>query len=286
MTPPELVAHTHSAHWGWNEHQYFGHRVFEELAGNETLTGLTVLSVVGRRLSAEENAVLDDAACTLTLADPRIWPLKLSRVIASYGATLPAAAAGLLSEENARIGPWTCAKAAELLLAFRSQLGPGTDDADALKRLVRVYLDEHRFVWGFGTPFRERDERLVAFRACIERRARAALPFWCLMNDVSAIVLEARGTEPNMGLAIAAAFLDLGMTPHQVGALASALMQHMFLAHAVEASHVGAALRELPPSYVSFAGRGPRVSPRMAATEAGSTGSDARTLESVASGCL
>lgn len=262
MSLPELTHETRTAHWGWDEHRYFGHRVFEQLAGHESLTGLTVLSVLGRRLSNDECAIVDDVACTATLADPRIWPLKLTRLIAAYGSTLPAAAAGLLSEEDARIGPWTTAKSAEVLLAFDAAIGSRVHEPEALRAIVKGYLDEHRFVWGFGTPFRGKDERLVAFRKCIRQRERQDLRFWNLMDAVSAVVHEQRGVEPNMGIAIAAAFLDLGMTPHQVGSLCSALMQHMFLAHAVEGSAQGASLRELPPAYVEFDGHAPRSSPR------------------------
>jgi hypothetical protein len=82
------------------------------------------------------------------------------------------------------------------------------------------------------------------------------------MDAVSSVVREVRGTEPNMGIAVAAAFLDLGLTTHQVGSLSSALMQHMFLAHAVEGSAQGASLRELPATYVDFIGQAPRSSPR------------------------
>ena len=262
MSLPELMQETRTAHWGWHEHRYFGHRVFEELAGQETFTGLTVLSVLGRRLSSDACGVVDDAACTLTMADPRIWPLKLTRLIAAYGSTLPAAAAGLLSEEEARIGPWAMAKSAEVLLAFQAAIGDRVDDPDTVRRVVKAYLEEHHFVWGFGTPFRERDERLVSFRACIQRRKRDTHRFWRLMDAVSAVVSEVRHPEPNMGIATAAAFLDLGLTSHQVGSLTSALMQHMFLAHAVEGSTQGASLRELPASYVDFVGHAPRSSPR------------------------
>ena len=262
MSLPELTQDTRTAHWGWHEHRYFGHRVFEQLAGRETLTGLTVLSVLGRRLASEACAVVDDVACTLTLADPRIWPLKLTRLIAAYGSTLPAAAAGLLSEEGARIGPWTGAKSAEVLLGFDAALGSRVDEPEFVRSVVKEHLDAHRFVWGFGTPFRGEDERLVAFRECIRRRGRESLHFWRLMEVLSSAVREVRGTEPNMGIAVAAAFLDLGLTARQVGSLSSALMQHMFLAHAVEGSAQGASLRELPASYVDYTGQGPRSSPR------------------------
>jgi hypothetical protein len=259
----ELTLPTASAHWGWDEHCYFGRRVFGELAGRESLTGLTALSVLGRPLSPEDCAVLDDAAACLTLADPRIWPLKLTRVIAAYGGTTAAAAAGLLIEEDARIGPWTCEKAGELLTELQAQLS-GSDLADdAVEAVVHRYLESHHFVWGFGTPFRARDERLVAFWACLERRGRRQSPYLRLLDAVARVVTDARQTEPNMGMAIAAAFLDLGIEPHEIGALATALMQHMFFAHAVEgARQAPAVLRRLPDSCVRYTGREPRESPR------------------------
>ena len=66
-------------------------------------------------------------------------------------------------------------------------------------------------------------------------------------------------------MAVAAAFLDMGMTPHQIGAMTTCLMQHMFFAHAVEgAGDSGHVLRLLPDECVSYIGREPRTSPRAA----------------------
>lgn len=260
-----LVVKTRTAHMGWDEHRYFGRGVFEDLTGRESLTSLMALSILGRELPRDCYPLLDDAACALTLADPRIWPLKLTRLIASYGSTVPAAAAGLLIEEQARIGPWACAKAAELLRLFEARFGTRGSDGALVRSVVKAYLDEHRFVWGFGTPFRERDERLVAFGACIVRRGRSDGRYWRTLCLVADEIREARGTEPNMGVAVAAAFLDMGMTPHEVGAMATALMQHMFFAHAVEgAGDSGRVLRLLPDECVSYVGPEPRTSPRAA----------------------
>lgn len=265
----DLDLPTNSAHWGWDDHSYFGHRVFEELAGRESITGLTALSVLGRRLSAEQCAVLDDAAVCLTLADPRIWPLKLTRVIAAHGGMAAAAAAGLLIQEDARIGPWTSAKAAELLVDLHLQLVGTGFDAEAVDVVVRQYLDNHHFVWGFGTPFRKRDERLVAFWSCLERRGRRQLPFMRTLDAVAAVVTPARETEPNMGMAIAAAFLDLGLDVHEIGPLCTALMQHMFFAHAVEgARQAPVVLQRLPERCIDYRGREARQSPRALAAVA------------------
>jgi hypothetical protein len=261
MKEPALP--THTAHWGWDEHSYFGQRVFGELAGRESLTGLMALSVLGRRLSAEQCAVLDDAAACVTLADPRIWPLKLTRVIAAHGGMTAGAAAGLLMQEDARIGASTSAKAAELLVELHLQLVGTGFDAQSVEAVVRAYLDKHHFVWGFGTPFRDRDERLIAFWACLERRGRRRLPFMRTLDAIAAVVTPARQTEPNMGMAIAAAFLDLGLNVHEVWPMSTALMQHMFFAHAIEgARQAPAVLQRLPDRCIDYVGREARESPR------------------------
>jgi hypothetical protein len=263
MMPEPLVVPTRSAHWGWDEHRYFGHKVFEELTGSESFIGLNALAVVGRRLSPECCGLLEDAATALTLADPRIWPLKLTRVVAAYGGMPSAAAAGLLVQQSAQIGPWVCARAAETLLEFRTDLGDRFDDATLAKELVEKHLAKHRFIWGFGTPFRNRDERLVAFGRCVERRERHGLPHWKTMEILSTAARDIRGVEPNIGLAVAAACLDMGLDPTQIGPLVIALVSHMFIAHAVEgARQRSEVLRELPDEYVSASTREARQSPR------------------------
>lgn len=250
---------SHCAHWGWDEHQYFGHQVFGELLGAESLTGLTALSVLGRRLEADELGVLDDIAVALTLADPRIWPLKLARTLASYGGSMAGMAGSLLVQSDARIGPWTGQKSAELLAAWHSEI---TATGISLDDLLTEHLKSNRFVWGFGTPFRERDERLVAFTARIRARGRHGLPFWSLFSAAAEVVTRLRGVAPNMGMGVAAAMLDLGVRPEQAGALSAALMSHMFLANAIEgAENPSEALRRLPTCAVEYAGRGARVSP-------------------------
>ncbi len=260
MTAPLVT--TSSGHWGWEEHQYFGHRVFAELAEQESFTGLMALSILGRRLDAASVALLDRTAACLTLADPRIWPLKMTRLVAAYGHSLAATAAGLLIEEDARIGPWTVAKSAGLLLGLRAVLG-ADPTSEAVQREVRAYLAEHRFVWGFGTPFRPKDERLVAYRRCLAPSGALERPYFRLADAITEVVVEARGTQPNMGLAVAAVLLDLGLAVREVGPLATALMQHMFFAHAVDAAKETPSLtRCLADEHVRYTGRAPRQSPR------------------------
>lgn len=259
---------TRSAHWGYEEHRYFGHAVFAELRGKESLSGLTALSVLGRRLSPQVCALLDEAAVCLTLADPRIWPLKLTRVVAAYGHAVPAAAAGLLIQEEARIGPWTVPKAAEALLSLMSQIAERAEDEAYVHATVLAFVRAQRFVWGFGTPFRKQDERLVAFRNSVARRECDGLPYFRLFEVLARAVESERRARPNIAVALAAALLDQGLTPLEIGPLAVALTQHMFFAHAVEgAKQAPRCLQRLPGEFVHYQGPGPRRSPRFEAAK-------------------
>jgi len=261
MTVPTLT--TGCAHWGWTEHRYFGHAVFGELLGPGTLTSLTALSVLGRALPADSLGVIDDMAVAVTLADPRIWPLKLTRLLASYGSAVAAMGGGLSVQEGARIGPWTAQQSAALLSQFSTELGGLEPVPESVRACVLRYLEKHRFVWGFGTPYREADERLIAFRKRIVARGRHTLPYWRLFDAISVVVVERCGAQPNMGMGLAAASLDLGLRVTEVGPLATTLMQHMFVANAVEqASAPAPLLQKLPDAQVDYSGRPPRQSER------------------------
>jgi hypothetical protein len=82
-------------------------------------------------------------------------------------------------------------------------------------------------------------------------------------DAIAAVVTRERRAEPNIAMAMAAAFLDLGLQVHEVGPLCTALLQHMFFAHAVEgARQAPGVLQRLPDRCIDYAGRGARQSPR------------------------
>lgn len=225
------------------------------------------LSILGRRLSPELCGVLDDAVGVMTLADPRIWPLKLTRVVGSYGGFLAALSAGTLAENEARIGPWACVDASKVLCALHAELDGRQDDLPYVREVLAAYRKKHRFVWGFGTPYRGRDERVIAFRRCMERRGRQRLPYYRTMEVVAVAMKEATKAEPNIGGVLSSALLDMGLEPEQVGTMVVALAQHMFFAQAIESCrNPNLELRELPPEYILYSGREPRVSPRAEAS--------------------
>lgn len=263
MSAAELELPTRCAHWGWYDHRYFGHAVFEELAGKSRVTGLFALSVLGRQLTDDCLETLDDIACVCTLADPRIWPLKMTRIVAAYGSTLPAVAAGCLILQSARIGPWKTADAAVALAELHAKIGLRADDAAVVACAVAEFASRNHVISGFGAPFHDHDERLLALRTCIERRGRDQLPHWRTMEAVAKQVRSSRHLHPNLGLGLAAALLDMGITVAEIGPICTIFCQHMFFANAVEgAQQSPEVLKEIPSNCISYIGKAPRVSPK------------------------
>lgn len=246
-----------------SEHDFRGHAVFAELVGHESAGGLLGLAVGGRRLTSDERSVLDDCAVVMALADPRIWPLKLARVVASYGSFVAGLCAGTVCLEEALIGPWSCGGAAELLAELAAELGDRAHDPDAVEAAVLRRLAAGRRLAGFGVPLRGEDERLVALRARVRALGRADLFHWKLMETVAAVVLREQRVQPNIAMGLAPAALDAGFAAREVAPLMVTLLQATFVANAIEgAQQRDAFLRDVPREHVDYVGAPPRTSPR------------------------
>jgi hypothetical protein len=240
---------------------YFGLSQAKDLSQGETLSGLVALSVMGRRLSAEESALLDDVAVAIVAADARIWPLKLTRLAAAYGRAFPAIAAGLLVFDSERMGPASAGFAAAHLLELDT-LRAEAEGKD-LARAVSTLLEKHTRIGGFGVPFRPFDERLVVLRTLMARHGRTTGRYWLLSEALTQVLSGRKGLKPNLSLGVAAALLDVGMTPEQVSATGLVLQSPLVVAHAVEgARQVTEVLRRLPDECVRYVGAPARSSPR------------------------
>jgi hypothetical protein len=245
---------------------YFGHRTIGDLLGGETSTGLMAMAATGRRPTDEERVVLDAIAVVLTSADPRIWPLKLTRLVASYGGTLAGFGAGQLAMEGKSIGPWTAGAAAKELVALREAIGDRLGDSDAVVAAVRDRVERRPRMVGYGVPFRDRDERMEALREQVIRLGRDTLPFWTLQTALSSGMMHQWGIAPNAAIGVSAVLLDLGYTPLQASAVSAFLNQNVFAANAFEAAQQRApAMQKLPDEAVDYVGPAPRSSPRAAA---------------------
>lgn len=259
MTPTVV---THVAHAGWDEHRYHGYRVFEELSGNITYFELVALGIHGRRIDRGYVPLLNDLTTVMTVADPRIWPLKTGRLVASYGRYLAGMSAGCIALEGALVGSGQAGKCAGQL----SALAPLADAE--LEPEIRRRLDAKQLFAGFGVPFRPVDERMVALTRCVEARALEGGRHWSLLQRVAHLLRERGGPEPNIAGGLAAVALDAGFTTRDVAPLVQMCLTPMIVSNAVEsARNRDAALVRLPDDCIDYQGKPPRESPRLSASE-------------------
>jgi hypothetical protein len=259
---------TRVGHAEWGDNRFCGHSVARDLAGRESLAGLMALAIGGRRLQPEACALIDDLAIILMVGDPRIWPLKLVRVASAYGGPLAAVAAATVSFAGARVGHPAAGLAAEVLVKIEQRVAAARATADvsaeaALEDECKRLLADAGRPYGFGVPFRPRDERLVMLGERVAARGRGEFAYWRLFEQVAETVRRIRGLEPNVGLGAAAVCLDLGFTPAQIGPLITALGACDFWSNAVEgAEQAPPCLQTLPIGSVRYVGPAPRCSPR------------------------
>jgi hypothetical protein len=260
-TPDTIV--TRVGHAGFGDNQFGGFGMLGELAGNDGYWSLMSLAVGGKRLSWDESRVLDDVCVCGIAADPRIWPLKIVRLVGSFGTIVPAFCAGYFPVQDAIIGPWNAGAAAEFFENISRALVSETDASVA--RVVESILETGGRIRGFGVPFRKQDERVGMLTECLDRYGRTSGRYWSLMLDTERALLERKGIRVNIAGATAAACLDLGYTPLQIRSLTFAMSACALLANAVEeAEQRNRSLRRLPKARVEYIGAPPRSSPRRA----------------------
>lgn len=258
---------THVAHHLVGDNRYFGLSV-NSLVGNETYTGMMALAVTGRRPTDEQRQALDDIAVILTSADPRIWPLKMTRLISSYGGTLAGHVAGQLALEGDQIGPWTSGRCAQMFVELNEFVGDTNGDDALLESRVRDFVARTPRFFGYGVPLRTFDERFKRLAERVQESGRDKLPFWTLQEALSREIKRVKGLPPNVSAGLAASYLDHGYSAREIPALTMFLQQNVFVANAIEAATQSEeVMRQLPDSAIDYVGQAPRISPRAIARE-------------------
>lgn len=251
---------THVAWAGWDEHDYRGHRVFAELAGSTSFSGLLAIAVTGRKRAPEEQGMLDDLAVCMTVAEPRIWPLKLTRLVATYGSAMAGYCAGHAMLDGSTLGMWTPQASSRMLVELSNDVGDRIDDVEAVRECAAALVRRTPRLVGFGVPFRPRDERVVGLTKCVEARGRSQRRYWRLLQALATEVRERRSLEVNIGAAAAAVVLDLDFAQPDVAPITMALNATVFLSNALEgAEQRSPILRTLPVESVRYVGVAPRA---------------------------
>jgi hypothetical protein len=223
------------------------------------------LAATGRRFPPEDCRVLDDIAAVMTLADPRIYPLKVTRLASSYGNAISGVAAGTLCMNSRFVGPAEVPPAAgRVFQEIDRAVGNALDQDDRARDILRREIGRRKFLPGFGVIRREKDERLPALRDCLARRGRRhERRYWRLYELLVDVVRTERDLEPNISSGIAAAALDLGILPDQLGIICALIGIYLTLPNAFEgARQQPAVLQALPVDCIDYQGPPERTSPR------------------------
>lgn len=247
---------TRVAKTGWGDHRFRGHAVYADLLGRTSTSQLLALTL-GVELGPNEGQLLDEMIVSSALADPHIWPLKLTRVAGVHGGSVMSGlTAGLLACEGPVTGAGPVTPMAELLHRL-----VGLDPAIATNE-IRSMIGAGARLPGFGVPARKVDERVVALTRCIVARGRDSLPYWTLWTRM-AEETRLRNVEPNIASAFTAAALDLGFPPERIESLFVLALLPCFLANAVEgAEQQPDILRQVPTEDLQYHGPTRRKSAR------------------------
>lgn len=239
------------------DNRFFGHSVFDYwsprmLAGSDALLlalGLPDITDQGRE-------VLRLITIAVISPDARIWPLKLTRLLASHGDVLAGYFGAQLVGTGRIMGPGAAVGAAQGLAWVAAEVGDDADDA-AIARAGRAWRERvHNRCGGFGVPFRDVDERRAALLELVGDGPLSRGRHWRLHLRLVAAMHPLR---PNCVLSFVALLLDLGLAPERAGIAVAVCMSQTFLAHAVEAAAIdGARAHDLPAAAIRYSGAAPR----------------------------
>ena len=247
---------------GWALHGdnlYRGWSVSNDLFGKTTLWSALSLGVGHRRLSEEESHFLDDLAIAIVAADPRVWPLKITWLVGSYGSSFAAMAAAHQFLASASMGPAVCREVGELWRDLAAILEVGEFE----ERAARFFDDRRaagRLPPGFGSvPGRARDERLDLIDRAVHRHSRQDLPFYAMARRIEPVLESRLGATLNLTAMLAACLLDIGFSVEQLSSVAAFSMCHTLWASAQESASLRPRrLQRIDDDDIDYLGREPR----------------------------
>jgi hypothetical protein len=239
------------------DNRFLGRSTFHGWAEDLTAASDAVLVALGVREVTEEAREVARFVMIAGLSpDARVWPLKLTRLLASYGDPLAGYFGGQLVSAANNMGPGAVTMGARGLVWVREQVGDDATDAQ-IESAVAMWCARSggRFA-GFGVPFREVDERRAGLLHLVGDGPISRRPFWRLHERVVKAMAPHR---PNIAISWAPMLLDIGIAADHGGIAISMLMCPNFLAHAIESARQdGGRLNALPASCVDYRGRAPR----------------------------
>jgi hypothetical protein len=253
-----VIIETRVGHIGYEDHQFCGRSVFQEMATEIRTPFDAIALALGVTPDDDDREALRLVTLCTTSADARVWPLKLCRLLSCWGDPMVGFFGAQLVSAGKLMGPGTASGAARAL-HFVAERTRGDTSVQAVGEALDQWRAEHsRKISGFGVPFRPQDERLRALRRLVEGTALQDRPYWRLQEKVVQALATRISEQPNVALGATALLLDVGVAPERCSLALSLCMSHMFTAHVLEAATTDRALRSLPAEHVAYAGAAPR----------------------------
>lgn len=215
------------------DHEIRGKLLFADLLGRRSFFQVAAWSIAGVALDARDAELLEQLGVLTQLADPRIWPLTVTRTVAARGGTLGACVAAGIGALCTRL------MTAEPVRAFADFLAE-VDEAERRGQSVATTLDSvirgRRRLLGVGRPVLKADERVPHALALVERFGAAQRRSFTLAREIDGHLRAHKGLAVNSAGFAAAIMRDLGFTSRAAAAFTLLFFIVPVLTHAADAT--------------------------------------------------
>jgi hypothetical protein len=213
------------------DHELRGRLVFKGLAQQKSFIQVAALAIAGVDLSDSDAELLDEIGVIAQLADPRIWPLTVSRRIAvNGGAAGDALIAGLAALTTEQMTGLPAAG----FIRFLDRVEGLVERGGTVDSVVDGVLARGERIAGVGRPvLLGIDERVPPMLDAIQRHQRAGGSSMRLMREVGSALERAKGLRVNSGGVYGALVRDLSFSADAAATFALLYFVVPLLTHSV-----------------------------------------------------
>lgn len=238
-----------------DDHEVRGRLLFGELLGKRSFFQIAALAIAGLELDRSDGELLGELGAVTQLADPRIWPLTVTRRVASHGGTLAASVvAGLATLCTEQMTVLPVAGFMRFLDRMTSRIESGTGIGEALADI----LSQGERIPGVGRPVLRSDERVPRKLEVAARYGRDRGPSVELTRRIDEELGRLKGLRVNSAGFQAALLRDLGFSPDAAAAFCLLYFLVPLLTHAT-AGHAWRSSRQEAPRGISRRDPEPRA---------------------------
>jgi hypothetical protein len=191
---------------------YRGHDLHKDLKDLDWVE-LYVFGITGRRFTKAQLRLLHSIWTYTSYPDVRLWNNRVAGLAGSSRSTgtLGLAAATAISEASI-FGQGSCMRAIDFLIRTRRQLDAGGD----LDECMRLELELHRSISGYGRPLVNADERIEPLLALAKSLGLDQGPYLRLALEVEKRLLDGRWRmKMNYAGVVSPLIADIGLSPQE-----------------------------------------------------------------------